>query len=238
VGVTGIWTPERRDLQLSLERLDPTLAGLYGYGLDLLEQPAGRMERLVLIAHCVRELVNNLPEALGDVDGVPTRVDMTGPCLALAKEWEKHPDLFSPMATTPGDASSSGEDLVGPQVMTMPEPVVAAVYQVVVATQAGTGNAKLRHSAVVLGRLEHGYNPTLRMWQDAIRFFMKYVHLDKDRRVDVPPDAVILGHLQTIETILRARLGRFFRTVDELADLRARANRRRRTPPPSGEHTP
>jgi hypothetical protein len=238
VGVTGISTPERRDLRLALERLDPTLAGLYGYALDLLELPAGRMERLVLIAHCVREFVNNLPEALGDVDGVPTRVDTTGPCRALAREWEKHPDLVSPVAVTSDDASSSEEDLVGPQVMTMPGPVVVAAYQVVVATQAGTGNAKLRHSAVVLGRLEHGNNPTLRMWQDAIRFFMKYVHLDKNRSVDVPPDTVILGHLRTIETILLARLGRFFRTVEELADLTARANRRRTTPLPSTERTP
>jgi hypothetical protein len=235
--MTGIWTPERRDLQLALERLDPTLAGLYGYALNLLEQPDGRMERLVLIAHSIRELVNNLPEALGDVDALPTRVDMTGPCQALAREWEKYPDLVSSVPTALDDAPSE-EDLVGRQVMTVPGAVVVAAYRVVVATLAGTGNAKLRHSAAVLGRLESGNNPTLRMWRDAVGFFMKYVHLDKNRRVNVPPDTDIIRNLETIETILRVRLGRFFRTVEELTDLRARANRLRTTPPPSTERTP
>jgi hypothetical protein len=63
------WTPERRELQRALSRLDPVLARLYGYALNLLDGTPVTMDRAVLVAHSVRELVNNLPEALGDVDG-------------------------------------------------------------------------------------------------------------------------------------------------------------------------
>jgi len=105
----------------------------------------------------------------------------------------------------------------------------------VVATNAATGNAKLRYSAVALGRLEGGHDPTLRIWQDAIAFFLRYAHLDKARQSPMPSKEEFLAKLGDVETILAARLGQFFDTAEELIDLTTLANRRR-PKPLSGAH--
>jgi hypothetical protein len=231
--MTGVWTPERLDLQRALDGLDPVLAGLYGQIVTLLDQQPASTERTILIAHGVRELVNNLPEALSDVDGVPTRVDTSGPCQALAKEWQRHRDVVGFATDGPDSVSPTESDVDHPEVVTVPTTILFAAARVVTATLAGTDTAKLRSSAVVLGRLEHGNDPTVRLWRDAVGFFMKHVHLDKSRRRPVPSDGEMLANLEVLERVLITRLGRFFQTVEELADLTAAANRRRTNPPSS-----
>lgn len=232
--MAAVWTPERRDLQRALDRLDPVLAGLYGYALTLLNESPVTMERVVLAAHSVRELVNNLPETLGDIDGLPTRVDTSTPCRALAKEWDQHVDLLG-SATSAGGGPPVDEHIDGRQVVAVPAPLLVATRKVVVATNAATGNAKLRYSAVALGRLEGGHHPTLRIWQDAMAFFLRYAHLDKARQSPMPSKEEFLAKLGDVETILAARLGQFFDTAEELIDLTTLANRRR-PKPPSGAH--
>jgi hypothetical protein len=214
-----VWTPARRDLRDQLGKLDPALGALYGHALNRLHEaaaPGEEQARIVLIAHSVREMTNNLPEALADVDGVPVgRADTSGPCQKLVAEWDKHADILDPMPSV-----GSVDERV-----TVPASVLLAASRVVVSQRGATGNRRLRQSAVALRRLELGKDPTLTMWLDVLTWFESHAHLDKSRGRPVPEDEVVLTKLEIIETILSARLRGFFNVMADLAAIAELANR-------------
>jgi hypothetical protein len=213
-----VWTPVRRELHDQLTQLDATLGALYGYMLNFMEEtsePGSERVRMVLVAHAVREMANNLPEALSDVDGVPNgRINTSEPCKALVTEWDNNAGTL--------DATSyagSGEERV-----TVPSTVLVAAARVVTSQRAATGNRRLRQSAVALRRLEPGTDPTLSMWLDALNWFEGHAHLDRSRERPIPDDEAILVKLEVIENILSARLRGFFAVMEDVASLAALAN--------------
>lgn len=213
-----VWTLERRALHDQLTQLDPTLGAFYGYTLNFMEEacePGEERARMVLVAHSVREMTNNLPEALSDVDGVPSgRINTSEPCNALVAEWDTHADILD--VTSRG---GSGEERV-----TIPSTVLAAAARVVTSQRAATGNRRLRQSAVALRRLEPGPDPTLRMWLDTIRWFESHAHLDRSRERPIPNDEAVLAKLEIIENILTVRLRGFFAAMEDVAALASLAN--------------
>jgi predicted nucleic acid-binding protein len=213
-----VWTPERRTLHDQLTQLEPTLGALYGYMLNFMEEvckPGDERARMVLMAHAVREMANNLPEALSDVDGVPSgRINTSEPCRALVAEWDNNSDIL--------DVTSHA--LSGEERVTIPSSVLSAAARVVTSQRAATGNRRLRQSAAALRRLEPGPDPTLKMWLDALSWFESHAHLDKSRERSIPGDEAILVKLEIIETILAARLQGFFAVMDDVSALAALAN--------------
>jgi hypothetical protein len=213
-----VWTPERRALHDQLTQLDPTLGALYGYMLNFMEEacrPGEERARLVLLAHAVREMANNLPEALSDVDGVPSgRINTSEPCRALVAEWDTHADIIDVTSHV-----GSGEERV-----TIPSTVLAAAARIVKSQRAVTDNRRLRQSAVALRRLEPGPDPTLRMWLDTLSWFESHAHVDRSRERPIPDDEVILVKLEIMENILAARLRGFFAVMEDVAALAALAN--------------
>jgi hypothetical protein len=213
-----VWTPARRELHDQLVQVDATLDAFYGYMLNYMEEvcePGEERARMVLVAHAVREMVNNLPEALSDVDGFPSgRINTSEPCRALVAEWDNNADILD--MTSP---AGSGEERV-----TVPSTVLVAAARVVTSQRAVTGNRRLRQSAVALRRLEPGPDPTLKMWLDALNWFESHAHVDRSRERPIPADEAILVKLEIIENILTARLRGFFAVMKDVASLAALAN--------------
>ena len=213
-----VWTPDRRTLHDQLAQLEPALGALYGYMLNIIEEackPGEERARMVLVAHAVREMTNNLPEALSDVDGVPSgRINTSEPCRALVAEWDNNAGILDVTSH-----ASSVEERV-----TISSSLLSAAARVVTSQRAATGNRRLRQSAVALRRLEPGPDPTLKMWLDALSWFEGHAHLDKSRERSIPSDEAILAKLEIVENILAARLRGFFAVMDDVAAIAALAN--------------
>lgn len=72
-------TSRRNDLSHRLHRLDRRLGDLYDHAIAELSAAEYSTVRLLIAGHCMRELVNNLPEALADVGDLPPWSDTRGP---------------------------------------------------------------------------------------------------------------------------------------------------------------
>src|SRR5450759_168541 len=73
-GDAGLWNQDRQALHKLIEQVDPALAGVYRQAVLLMDSPpipGDEKARLLLVSHCVRELMNNLPDALRDVKDFP-----------------------------------------------------------------------------------------------------------------------------------------------------------------------
>lgn len=227
-GRSDPWNDERRALYDQLRGLDPELAGLYRQAIDLLSTPAvpgERKVRLALIGHCVRELINTLPDALGDVEGFPADKGNEGKRSreALVAEYE----LFS---GTPIDATLVDEtdDSGQPNLVVVPQSLLDGVGRWVTSAKAGALREAQRDSVVVLGHVDTR-DPALKPWKSARDFVMGFAHFRRNYPLGsvpevFPTDEELLAQLAYIEASLRNRLGAFFDSLDELQDLIDEAN--------------
>jgi hypothetical protein len=222
----GVHNAERKELSGQLHRLSPTIACLYDRTLATLAEHPVTLDQLLIVCHCMREIVNNLPEAFGDVEDLPAWSDVSAPQAELVKVWNRHMGPASEYVPP----ASSGDDGSSPSLVAVDVELAIAVNAVVQASEAGNGNARKRHSAVVLGRIESGPDATVRIYQRAVQYFTSHAHLNKNDPEKLPNIDELLDHLGTVEAALRARLSNFFDTAGDLAVLQAAANRRR-TPP-------
>lgn len=218
----GPWTEERSALHARLSEIDSSLAGLYRCVLDTLATQAQAGEakaRAAVIGHCVRELLNNLPESLGDVENLPPRGQSSGPQLRTLATIVADLDEFPGMDELDSDPKS---------LITVRAAFVRAARAAAESYEAGENRSRMRDAAVVLGRLDTS-DPALRPWTAARRFFMSFTHLDGRPYVptdpDLPTDEAVLRHLSVIEAALDARLGSFFGNLAAIEDILGQANR-------------
>lgn len=171
-------------------------------------------------------MANNLPEAFGDVEDLPPWSDMSAPAAELVRVWNKHMGPASDyIPPSPGDDPPSSPSLV-----TVNVDLVIAANGVVQASETGSGNARKRHSAVVLGRSEPASDATVMLYQRAVGYFTGRAHLNKAYPSNLPGTDKLLDQLEVIEAVLRSRLSNFFDIASELASLQAAANRKRISP--------
>jgi hypothetical protein len=211
------WTDGRHELCKRLTEVHEDLGALYRYAIDLAcSNPSGggRRVRDALVGHCLRELMNNFPEAIGDVEDFPERGGRS--------ESELREAVIGRFRALP----SPDIDLSNPDgVITVTNGFVAAVRDWVEDQEQGTVRVQLRDSVTVLGRLDEN-NPALLPWRRARRFVMKLTHLNlsKDTVASASGNEGIKTHLENVEGALRARLGGFFEVLDEFEDILAEAN--------------
>lgn len=219
----AVWTTPRVDLARALQKIDPAIGAVYRYSIDSLGRSPLCMADLVIVSHCVREIVSALPDALGDVDGLPARSDTSRPIKALAEEWDLHVTLLG-NADVPLGSPTSGHD--SPAVVAVPATVLDAARRVVLAHKVGSSNGNLRRSAIVLGRLDGG-DVSVKIFKKSVEFFVSYAHLAGARSRDLPDESVVHRHMRVFEDTLRARLEPFFETAESIMELLAVANRRK-----------
>jgi len=221
------WDATRTEVFRLLSDLeDKSLAGMYKLAIDLMDIPpkdGWERSRLSSVGHCFREILNNLPEALNDVQGVPDR---------------GHPDLIST-----GQISAAIEEAFGKldlavlkpnadtheaRMVTIPATLVETLTLFAAEHRTILKRVARRDAATILGRVDPA-DPALVPWKAARDFFMGQTHLNvggtRNAPADVPTDNEVRTHVSNIEASLRARLGVFFDTVESLNDLLHAANR-------------
>jgi hypothetical protein len=213
------WTDERHELRKLLTEVHKDLGALYRYAIDLAclnPSDGGRRVRDALVGHCLRELMNNFPEAIGDVEDFPERGGRSESALREA--------VIGRFRSLP---SADVDDRNPGGVMTVTNGFVASVRDWVEDQEQGSVRVQLRDSVAVLGRLDEN-NPALLPWRRARKFVMKLIHLNLSQNPaeSANRDEGIRAHLENLEAALRARLGGFFEVMDEFEDILAEANAR------------
>jgi hypothetical protein len=211
-----LWDSARIELHAVLRTLSPKLAGVYRRAIGLVEEvpPHGEeLIRVALIGHCLRELMNRLPDVLKDVPGMlrPTKPNSN----TLRGE------LLEILATS--DELSASGDFVA-----VPGEIVVALQRFASAVKSETARS-LEKDSVAVTQSRTSTTPAVQQWTAARNFFMDFVHLDAYVGDDgdtsrLPADEEILAHLVIVEAALRSRLFGFFQSRRELDRRLARIN--------------
>jgi hypothetical protein len=228
IHTADLWDARRWRLFEALAQQSELFADLYRRAIDALNERPLTHGALVVAAHCIRDLVNGLPDVITDAGEVPAHVPLSKPAHHLASVWGSHPELLGSV-NSPVAAGVAKEGEVDP-LMTVPAELVEAARRVAEASGAVTQNSRRRRSALVLGRMEVTLHPTVRLFQESVDVFEQIRHPQRGREVN--PDAVtarVDGALVAIESTLEARLGSFFESVEELMDVLSAANERTET---------
>jgi hypothetical protein len=220
----SLWNRRRIDLRQALVRVDAVMGDLYRRAICALDgEPC--VAALVIASHCIREIANNLPDVLGDVDGLPSHEDTSQHSQNLMTVWRKfEATLGSPERPTARDSPTRAN--ASDRLVTIPAELLDAAGRVVHASTVATANSQQRRSALVRGTLTDGDHGSVRVVKQSLTFFMAYTHLRKSEPIPLPARADILLHLSRFEDSLLGRIGDFFIRYDEIRDLLGQANRR------------
>jgi hypothetical protein len=220
-GILPGGTANQVDRQRRLDGVSPTLARLYARAVELLEthQHLGDM---ALLAHCVREILNRLPDALGATIG-SHQGDASRATAALATAWAAE-GLSS--ASDGGEAPGAPDRLV-----TVPATVFDCARDVVRQQEVGATAAR-RRSAYLLGGGSAAADlaepdPNSAASVDVVikvrGFFMAYVHAADTGR-DPPPVTQTKDHFRQFEEIVDISLQGWWDAQGEVEDILAEAN--------------
>ncbi len=232
---TSAWDDDRLTLRDALASLPGDLGSLYSQAVELLGDPQGRVQ-LMLLAHCVRELVNSLPDSLGEGEkvDVPKRSRESAAVETLCRAWNDTgmADAVEPPArrleSHPRAIESGNEGPQPLEVAAIPEVLMAAVEDVVRERTRGGAIANRRY-AYVVGVIPEPELPTVHLLRRQVDFFVAWVHLDRSRNRALPEAETVREHFRAIEQVLTARLGGFFATTARVRQLLDDANRRSST---------
>lgn len=207
------WTPSRRRLRTWLENKAPALAELYESAVIELErqQLPGRSR---IIAHCVREIANTLPQILAHVER--TRLEYDKELDIIASAWDRLPPSSAPIPPP-----ATGE---------IPEPFEALTEELASLVDSLVKKHKdsRTKSLAVAERLfsadrpenRHLGNalvPVIRQWVDVKNWFVGRCHENKkDADCDWDEFKKQFGLFE--RTILTLGQG-FFETIAELDEL-------------------
>lgn len=217
------WDDSRKEVLRLLADLDQSLASMYELAIDLMAATpveGGERARLSSVGHCFREILNNLPEALNDVNGVPPRGHDDGhSSRRLAAQ------IDAALRSEPEPLQDAG---LASSLRTLAAPAnfFEAMSEFAEAHREVGKRVARRDSAVVLGRIDPD-DPSLVPWKEARKFVMSRTHLNVGTSTSIPSDEEVRTHLSNIEASLLARLGRFFGVIESLDDIHGQANRRR-----------
>jgi len=221
------WDATRTEVFRLLSDLeDKSLAGMYKSAIDLMDIPpedGWERSRLSSVGHCFREILNNLPEALNDVQGVPARQSTDG-----ISRGKMSADIEEAFARLDPAVIEPNADVHLVRMVQIPAGLVETLTAFAAEHRTVTRRVARRDAATVLGRVDPT-DPALVPWKAARVFFMGQTHLNVGGTAnvtkDIATDDEVRTHVSNIEASLLARLGAFFDTVDSLNDLLDAANR-------------
>ncbi|OBJ42288.1 hypothetical protein A5620_12970 [Mycobacterium colombiense] len=138
--------------------------------------------------------------------------------------WDQHKDDLDAIIA----AVDQGSELLPDTSATVPHALVVAASGVAEASRRANFTARQRFSVLVLGRLEVGRDPSVTLFFNAVKAFEGRRHPSRARKVTLDEETLpkLEEALQTIETVLEARLGSFFDSLDDVMDILEIANRR------------
>lgn len=223
---------DRDRLCHAFQQVAPQLAGLYRAAADLVEQPIS-LSNMVIIAHCVREIHNNVADQVGRAGGtvLADRIEISPYVGTVASAWKA---AYLPLEVAAsvnlleaGEAIEGIADnhIVGRSWMRIPFTVYDAVQDLVRASEKASANALRRTAMVAAGTSDLGSDPTTKLLTQTVNYFMSYVHLDRAMQRPEPPQSDVRMQFATFEAIMWSRLSGFFDIVDDLTDILGRANR-------------
>lgn len=210
--------PERIALADALSTIGGQLSALYR-GASLLIQEPAFPGRLRLIAHCVREIGNRLPDAHGAP--VPPRWDPDGGLKAISEAWAN--------AGLPTDTEFATESAshVSAQDARLPASVLGTV-QVAVAGYRAHASHRDRVEALFAARdpgvaAPEARGPLVAEWMSVSRWFQRHAHEPYPFQ-EPPPDSELLTQFERFEGVLRGLIQPFYDTASALDEILARAN--------------
>jgi hypothetical protein len=213
--VTISWTVDRTALVELLCEIHSDLGELYRAGIQALSQESLSHPRLMIAGHCLRELFNRLPRALGHT--LADRSDVGRLAFELFNAWTDG-SLILTAVDDPDDDT--------------PRAVSAAVYRAAraVASAAAIGNQNSRELTAIVATGEVGNldDAAIRRLHQAIEFFRKWTHArdySKPERT-LPSGEMVEIELRILEEGLLTRLGNRADRARAVRELLAVANRR------------
>ena len=202
----------QEELKRQLSKLNPTLEYLYGYCLQILprydECATEARATLSLLAHSMRELLNNISRMLNESAGVSKSQE--DKALGALKDQLKACEPISTHQDGHSDASISLD-------------VANALADYQQELIKGTSNSRERLASVFLGSRSMSGGALVAI-QDAERFFMRWVHIDRSENIALPSRRQVLKTFEIIETALLTRLGDFFSAKERVRSFVEKAN--------------
>ena len=224
VAVGDLWDARRWRLFEALGRQNELFADMYRRGISALNERPLTPGGIIVAGHCFRDLANGLPDVMTDVGEIPPYADTSSPARELTKIWENHEARLGPIQI-PIQSVAAPQD--PDPVMAVPVVMVEAARKVVLATSTATENRRRRRSALVLGRQETRRDATVELFHSSVQVFENVRHPQRGREFDLEKAiAKVNKALPVIESILEARLGDFFESVESMLDVINAANQR------------
>lgn len=161
--------------------------------------------RVLVICHCMREVINGLPEAMAD-DVIARPKPSSSSLLA------KLPTLL---------ASNGGVDLdVDLDLVPVPKELARAISRLIAAHVQEQGRNRSNTAALVNGGNDPDH-PAIKQWTDAYGFFVGWAHLDRNfaNHRPLPCDETIAVSMRVVEDLVEVRTTEFFdnlRSIEEL----------------------
>jgi hypothetical protein len=210
------WTADRTALLDLLRQNHPDLGELYFQAVEALSHEQLVQPRLMVAAHCLRELFSNLPRHLGDP--VKNRSDVNRPALELFRSW-----VDAGLTLTSSDGKSDDTPRA------VPAGVFRSARAVAAAASDGNRNARELTALLATGQVGDLDDAPVKRLHTAIEFFRGWAHArdySKPARV-LPSDKQIELELRIIEEALLTRLGDMTDRAREMRRYIALANRRK-----------
>lgn len=209
-------TDEQNDRVIKvLEDRSPRLAGVYRSVLSVLRgtpEPGCEGARVAVVCHCMRELMLNLPAALGD--SIIARPNPSSGLLVakLPSLLSSHPELDLEL----------DQDMVP-----VPRKVARQLALLVKARVQEDGRNQKNFAALVTGGSDtEAASSAVQQWKDAYDFFVGWAHLDRnhERAGSLPSDEEILTKVRVVEDVIEVRTAVFFANLHSIEDLLAGIN--------------
>jgi hypothetical protein len=234
------WTPRRQQLYGRLAERAAPLAGMYASGVFFLASPTwpGRYH---LLGHCVREIVQRLPEfldpqprsrALWDtavnsfVDawlgaGLPT----TGMGLGSFASEPQEDDRSDVVNGRPAAGGA----------VAVPSSVAEAAGVLVVTHEQMSVNNYDKAASIILARpaadaaslidqTPTARDATVLLWTKTATWFLKLTHVSASQDEAAPDEAELQHQFEIIESTLEAILAPFYQVIDDLDAILDSAN--------------
>jgi len=207
------WSEIRIELLALLERKDPDAGDLYRRAIESLERPLTRAS-VMIVSHCIRELVKVLPVILGYP--IVERADASRTARELHRQW------------TASDLSLESDGVSEAEVVSIPASVFNAARNAANAGAEGRKNSRELTAIIVTGQTGDADTASVKRVHKSIELFRGLAHArDYTQPVrSVPSRVRVLEELDVIEQALMNRLGNMADRAKSVRHLLADANRK------------
>ncbi|MDQ4214745.1 hypothetical protein [Microbacterium capsulatum] len=209
-----VWTNVRRELAVNLKSRDQDAAELYETAIQRLVSPLTRAS-LMVISHCVRELIKVLPVILGYP--VVERADASRSARELHRHW------------VAASLQLDAEQAIEAAAVSVPSEVFVAARDAAIAGADGSKNSRELTAIIVTGFASEVDTASVARVHKSIEFFRGLAHARDYTQPAKPVPKVdrVIRELEIIEEALMNRMTNMADRAKTVRELLANANRKR-----------